>query len=380
MNVLMTYRLQAFESEILPQFEKFKNDNITFIVQSKYSKNWLPILIKRFNIELKINIITIEEILKGKIDNMQFDYEVGNPPYHQITGETTKPIWDKLIVKFYDLLKPNGEMSMIHPGGWRFATNKSKEAIQNVRKIYNENNVDIELHDKIDGSNTFGASIDFDIIHLKKESRNRKTKIRTNSEQLELDISKYGVLPTNRYDLFFKLIAKDGEETVKLLNDYSYGSDNRFTHISKEKNNNFIYPIIYTITNKLGPVFYYSNTNKKGHFGIPKLILKKGSLVSVLDIKGDYGMTQFAAGIIDEPENHIKIQKALYNPIFRSLKNSFLGIGSDAKEAITDGLGHMNKFIQTFRKDFWKEFYTEEMEQELIDEGKLDKEGNLILF
>ena len=89
-------------------------------------------------------------------------------------------------------------------------------------------------------------------------------------------------------------------------------------------------------------------------------------------------MTQFAAGIVDTPENLIKIQKAINSPRFKRLKNDFCGIGNDAINGYIDAPGTMFKFIKTFRKDFWKEFYTEEMEQELIKEGKLDKEGNLI--
>jgi len=38
----------------------------------------------------------------------------------------------------------------------------------------------------------------------------------------------------------------------------------------------------------------------------------------------------------------------------------------------------MFKFIKEFRKDWWKEFYTDEMEQELIQEGVLDANGNYI--
>jgi hypothetical protein len=39
-----------------------------------------------------------------------------------------------------------------------------------------------------------------------------------------------------------------------------------------------------------------------------------------------------------------------------------------------DGLGTMFKFIKEFRKDWWKDFYTEDIEQELIQNGLLNKE------
>ena len=378
MNVLMTYRLQAFNTEILPQLNRYQNDNVVFIVKNNYIKNLLPILIKRYKLDVKINILTVEELLEGKIDNMKFDYIVGNPPYQTVTGETTKLIWDKIIIKAYKLLKNGGEMNMLHPGGWRFADDNSKKNIREVRKIYNENNIDMELHDCVDGFEMFNSFTDFDIVKLYKEPRNRKTKIKTKNNEVTLDISKYGVLPTDRYDLFFSLVADKDEKHVQILNDYSYGSDDRFTHVSKIKNSLFKYPVVYGMPD-YGINFLYSNTRDKGHFGIPKLIIAKAGYISLLDLKGEYGMTQYGFGLIDEPENLVRLQKAIENPKFKCLKNLFLGLGeSNGRNAFTDNRGHMFKFLKEFRKDFWKEFYTPEMEQELINEGKLDEEGRYI--
>jgi hypothetical protein len=107
--------------------------------------------------------------------------------------------------------------------------------------------------------------------------------------------------------------------------------------------------------------------------------MKKGALSTVLDLDGEYGMTQFAAGIIDKPENLVRIKKALESNEFRKLKSDFRGLGkSSEKYSIIDGLGNMWKFIKEFRKDFWKEFYTPEMEQELIDTGVLAVNGDYI--
>jgi len=385
MNVLMAYRLQAFNTEILPQLNRFKDDKITFIVKNNYIKNLLPILIKRYKLDVEINILTVEELLEGKIDNMQFDYIVQNPPYATKVGKTkTEKIWSRIIVKTYSLLKVGGEMTSVHPSSWRFVSDTSRGDVSEVANIYKTNNIIyMELNDKIKGFQKFGASTDYDIITLIKEPVVSKTKIVTKSDNcVEVDLSKLPIIPTDNFEMFNKLLAKNGEEKVKILCDGSYHTSNGFgtpaQNASKTKDDTYKYPVVYTATSKNGIVFWYAKSNTRGHFGIPKLILKKGALISILDLDGEYGMTQFAAGIVDAPENLIRMQKALYNPKFRCLKNEFLGIGNDAREALTDGLGHMFKFLKEFRKDFWKEFYTPEMEQELINEGKLDEEGKYI--
>ena len=70
-------------------------------------------------------------------------------------------------------------------------------------------------------------------------------------------------------------------------------------------------------------------------------------------------MTQFASGIVDTPENLIKIKKVIDSD-FKIIQSNF--VGSNDKNMFIDGLGTMFKFIKEFRKDWWKDFYVEEME------------------
>jgi hypothetical protein len=128
-----------------------------------------------------------------------------------------------------------------------------------------------------------------------------------------------------------------------------------------------------------GIKYMYSNTKDNGHFGQAKLILAKASSTMILDLDGEYGMTQFASAICDTPENLIKIKKVFETPVFPKLKSEFCGIGlSSNRTALIENKGTMFKFIEEFRKDFWKDFYTDEMEKELIAEGLLDDNGKYI--
>ena len=314
------------------------------------------------------------EFLEGDY-NLNFDHIVGNPPY-QGNGKADK-IWYQIVSKCLDLLKENGQMNMIHPGSWRFGTDKSSQYVKKINRLYRKYNlIKLETHDMIEGKETFGVSTDYDVIHLIKEPYKHKTRYISKTDNKLIDLSQYLVIPTDNIGLFNKLKAKNDNDRVEIIRDSAYHHMNNRT--SKSKDDNFKYPCIYTITEKNGAKYIYSRTKDKGHFGKSKLIMKDGANSSVIDFTGSYGMTEFAFGIVDKPYNLIRMQKALFGKEFRQLKTYF--IGTINQNNPIDGLGHMTKFLKEFKKDFWKEFYTPEMEQELIDEGKIDKEGNLILL
>jgi len=107
---------------------------------------------------------------------------------------------------------------------------------------------------------------------------------------------------------------------------------------------------------KSGIKLKYSSINNKGHFGIPKLIIANASTYTLLDLKGEYGLTQFAYGIVDSKENLVKIQKVLDNPDFHKPLTSFIGRKDNC---LIVPNGQNTKFLKEFRKDFWKDFYTE---------------------
>ena len=110
----------------------------------------------------------------------------------------------------------------------------------------------------------------------------------------------------------------------------------------------FQYPCAYT-TMKQTTKFWFSNTNKNGHFNIPKLIWGNGRVKSVgsyLDIKGECGLTQFTYAIVDEPNNLTQIKQAFDSDEFRELMR-LCSVGD---------MSINRKVIATFRKDFYKQF------------------------
>ena len=177
-----------------------------------------------------------------------------------------------------------------------------------------------------------------------------KTKIKFQDGTVErVDISKLEYIPSGMFKEFEKLIAKGGEERVVLLADSSYHTQ-RIEQMSKEQTEEFKHPCVYTTIANGSINFWYSSTNQKGHFEMPKVIFSNGISHPLIDEKGDYAITEFAYAIVDEPKNLPLIQKAMLNQDFlklMSFSDGVTGVG---------GQRYNRKAISLFRKDWWKEF------------------------
>ena len=152
-------------------------------------------------------------------------------------------------------------------------------------------------------------------------------------------------IPTDKFKEFENLIGNINEDRVNVLFDRTmYGNDK--LNMSKTKDNKYKFPCVYTITKKTGINLWYSSENK-GHFGIPKVIWSNGlGTYPIIDKIGEYGITNFAAAIVDSIENLDNIKKALDNPKFLELMK-YVKFKNDIYDY---------RVIATFRKDFWKQF------------------------
>lgn len=107
------------------------------------------------------------------------------------------------------------------------------------------------------------------------------------------------------------MIANSKDECVEVIYSRSlYGTDK--SHMKRIQDTNHKYPCVYTVNSKSQITYYYS-AKQHGHFGIPKFIWSNGRISSIgsyVDIAGDYGLTQFAYAIVDEPTNLMKIKNS----------------------------------------------------------------------
>lgn len=198
-----------------------------------------------------------------------------------------------------------------------------------------------------DGKRVFGGAgtnFDYYLVQNIKTTNNLTFINDIDNKEYKINLNDLDFIPSGKLSLFQKLLTK--KEKVNVLHDWSI-YETRKPYISKIKDNIFKYPIINTITQKDGYNILYSK-EKKGHFGIPKVIWSNGAgTYPIIDEKGKYGLTQFAYAIVDDKQNLQKIKDAMSSEIFINLMK-YLAFKLDNK--------YNYKIIALFKKDFYKYF------------------------
>ena len=275
----------------------------------------------------------------------KFDVVLGNPPYQQKVGpKKTETLWDKFVMKSLKLLNPSGYLVYVHPSGWRNIDGKFKK-IQ--KDILTRNLQYLEIHNENDGLKTFSSETRYDWYVLKNEIvdlTNTTIKFQDGTT-ITINVNGLEFIPNGEYEKIMSMIAKNGEESVNVIHDYSL-YETRKSWMSRTKTEECKYPCIYTVNSKNEPTYFYSS-KQHGHFGISKFIWSNGRISSIgsyVDTNGDYGLTQFAYAIVDKPENLQKIKEVFDSKNFRNLME-LCAVGQ---------LTVNHKVISTFKKDFWK--------------------------
>ena len=289
-----------------------------------------------------------------KVDN--FDLIIQNPPYSYFKetdknisskNPKTQPMWQFFVQKSIKILKEGGFMVMVHPGGWRDINGVFKET-QNLlkeRKI-----LELHMFSFKSGLDMFKAKTNFDYYILKNEKNDGYiTEIHCENGTIErLNLLDLDYIPGENISMINNLFAKNDEELINIISDSSYHTQQgeKKGFLSKIKTDEFNLPVVYMVSYKNEPSFWYSCVDK-GHFNRRKVIWANGSSGVIIDENGDYGLTQFSRAIVDDIENLEKIKKALESDKF--IKEVML---------FKDGLGHKynNKVISMLKKDFWKDF------------------------
>jgi hypothetical protein len=348
-NVLLIYRARVFNTELLPKLIEYKNDNVTLVLENSIVLNVAKLILQKYT--QSVTLKTVNEFLDDNNEyfkNMKFDVIVGNPPYQEEVGPSkTEPIWHLFVEKCFNHLKSNGYLSLIHPNGWRNVDGRFKK----VQKLLLSKDIQyLEMHSVQDGMKTFGASTAYDYYVLINREYSGSTHIKfDDGTDGEYDISNMEFIPNSNLDKIRLLVTDNGDETVEMM--YSCDYHTQRDYMNKEKSSEYTYPCVYSVVGDGEPTFYYSNTNQKGHFGIPKLILGNGANPKCfIDYTGTYGMTQFAFGIIDDIENLEKIKKVLESNEFQKINLATKFVSTAGNPLVYP------KIVSLFKKDFWKEF------------------------
>jgi 16S rRNA G966 N2-methylase RsmD len=288
----------------------------------------------------------------NEIINMKFDVVLGNPPYQLKVGPNkTESLWNKFVKKSFQVCKENGYVSLIHPNGWRNIDGKYKDVQQLIKeknlKYLSINSVEV-------GQQMFNVTTPFDWYIIQNTFNQRNSVIKFQDEIVKkMDISQLEIIPNFLFDEVISLFAKDDEEKVNIIFSFS-NYETRKKYMSKTQSEEFQYPCVYSVLGDGTANFMYSSTNQKGHFGIPKLILGNGTNpTSLLDLNGEFGLTQFAFGIVDTIENLPQIERALKTEKFQKINKSTKYVATAGNPLV------YYKIVSSFRKDFWKEFINE---------------------
>jgi predicted RNA methylase len=297
------------------------------------------------------NVIYQEDIdfdKMSKLINVKFDVVIGNPPYQKQVGpKKTEAIWPKFVDKSFEICKEGGYVSLIHPSGWRNVDGKFKD----TQKLLLSKNIEyLEIHNEKDGMKTFGAETRYDWYVVKNVENNGNTEIKgQRSESVNINLIGKEFIPNDSIELIYNLVGN--KNLVEVLHSYS-DYETRKKHMSKTITDEYIYPIVYTVAKGDILKLIYSSYYTNKHFDKSKLIWSNGritSVGSVIDIDGNYGLTQFAYAIVDEPISLPLIKKVFDSKIFRDLMEDC---------AVSD-MSINRKIIGTFKKDFWRYFLDE---------------------
>lgn len=294
----------------------------------------------------------LKEYFNRSFKIMQFHYIIGNVPFQyekeniiSERGSNSKIIWPEFIINIFKYLKTDGYIAMIHPPGWR---NVESGKYSNIKDLLLSRNIKyISMYSIEDSKEIFGVTQAFDFYILENTEYKNRTDVKFIDGDIikNIDLNKLPFIPSGKIKLFNEIVELN---VVKRINVFYDRSTYQHTKLNKIKNENFKYPIIYSINKGDKINIQYSNF-KNGHFGIPKFVWSNGYIKSagtILDETGQYGVSEYCYSIIDTPENLRLIKKAFDSKKFRDLmKYCDLGLS-----------GINGKIISTFKKDFYLYF------------------------
>lgn len=339
-DILVWFNLEFVQ--VLTRAFNVDSDKITFVTDCDLVAKRA---FKNFGVNsITINIKDIKNKKMDKIMKKKFKVIIGNPPYQDDSGNIGNTLWDKFVKFSIDVCKEDGFICLVHPSKWRTPENKLWNIIKQKNLIY------LEIHDINDGIKIFKTSTRYDWYILQNSDYKGKTTIKDEKGKItDINISKLIFLPNSDFELIQNLIAKDGEERLKIL--FSYSSyEIRKPWMSKNKTSIFKYPVVRYISASNKEIdCWYSKTKSKGHFGIKKVIFGIGSNCGSFykDKYGEYALSQYAAGVIVDNDKEL-------NNIYNAMSTEkFMKVMSCCMTT-TQKINHT--IFSLFRKDFWKEF------------------------
>lgn len=276
-----------------------------------------------------------------------FNLVLGNPPYNisgkVATGNTIYQIFIKRSLEEWIL--PRGYLLFVTPPAWRKpATPQSINA--GLWELMTQKNwlKFLEIHNAKDGKKIFNAGTRYDFYLIQRVKPKLSIIIDEQGKSHKLSMKHFPWLPNYDYDFIRKLFARKDEPRVDIM--FGLGYYSQRDHMSKKKDNKHPFVCIHS-TPKKGIRYMYSATDKKGHFGVPKVIFgDSGPYGAFINREGKFCMTEHAMGIVDKKQNLGKILDAMKSEKMREVLGATLWSPFQIDW----------RMFEYFKKDFYKYF------------------------
>ena len=335
--------MEGLKEEISNEKERKKHILENMLYMSELNKKNVYLCKKIFDIknEYKLNLYCGDSL---KLDTEKewginkFDVIVGNPPYQDGSGNKGKghTLWTKFVENAINKwLKNKKYLVFVHPSLWRQIDHPLLNLMKPLQIKY------IEIHNVEDGQRMFRCSTRYDWYLLKNITYEKITTIKGEDGIItKIDLRQWKFIP-NKLFKEIKLLMDSPYKITIIHSESKY--EVRRNWMSHNKTEEHIYPCIYTIDKEDNPSFKWSKINSNGHFGEPKFIFSNGKGF-IQDTKGKYGLTQWASGIKDDPNNLKKIKDKFLNSKFSKIIDAIH----------LDSATYNIKVMKEFRKDFYK--------------------------
>ena len=292
---------------------------------------------------------TLELNIEDKWNIEVFNKIGGNPPYNS-SGDTAtgNTIWQDFTKKsLNEWLLPNGYLLFVHPPGWRKPNTERGKFTKMFDLMVKQNQLlYLEIHGIKDGQKVFNCGTRYDWYLIEKTNQYKNTIIvDEDGNKNEINLCELSWLPNSYLESVIKILSFDDNTCEMVYSPSAY--EHRKKWMSHKKIDDFKYTCIHS-TPKSGIRYMYSKVNDRGHFGVPKVIFGEAGINDVIiDINGEYGLTNGAIGIkinnLIEGENYKKalksdkFDKVLKGCLFSSYRVDW-------------------NIFKEFKKDFWKQF------------------------
>lgn len=264
----------------------------------------------------------LEDGWKKKFGADTFDVIMGNPPFQEERvnkagrgRQQGNVLWQKFVTASLDILKSKGFLCFIHPANWR--------GLGQLHYLWERMSAlqfhFLRIYSKRDGQQEFNVSTRFDSYVLENSSGNKSVEVIDElGKRHDIVMEVWPFLPNYDYSAFKKILTTENKGI-----DVIYNSD---YHTAKglelEKTTDCRLPIIHNITkNGIGLRFA---CERKGHFGIPKVILNTNehqyTHKEQNDYDGKYGMSERSFGLpIKSKKEGEDILKAIDTTVFKTM-------------------------------------------------------------